>query len=608
MFALKNTDFTDVTLNGGFWKEKFDLVHDVTMQSVYDRFCETGRFDALRCDWVEGMPNKPHIFWDSDVAKWMEAAAYYTHLSRDEELEKKVDAAVDDIAAAQEESGYFNSFYLSTDPEKRFTVRDNHELYCAGHLLEAAIAYDAATKKRKFLDIMIKYIDYIYDVFVVRKSAAFVTPGHEEIELALIKLYRYVGDKKYLELAAFFINNRGIPSSDPETPPYSEGFGSAFAYNQSHIPVREQYEAVGHAVRACYLYSAMADLAAETDDAQLKTACDRLFEDITTRKMSITGGIGANPIGEQFSYPFDLPNPNTYNETCAAISLVFFAERMQRFDSDVRYAHTVERILYNGFLSGISLSGDKFFYVNPLEIDPKKHDRIKHGLPITERVKVFSCSCCPPNIVRFIGSFGRLLYSQDGDTVYCNQFADSKVNLTVGGKPALLIQKTEYPLDGKIRFEYRGEPVTLKIRVPEWCVEYGGDTENGYAVYTLSDGESVTVDFPMEIHFIEASPDVQDNSGRYAVCRGPFVYCLEGTDNGENLRDISIYENGKFEIGFDSKLSVPFISADACRRERIDSLYRIKTSSTVDFKAKLIPYYAFANRGTDEMLIWTMLK
>lgn len=605
---MNSIDFTNVKFTKGFWKNKYDLVHDVTMNSVYDRFCETGRFDALRCDWKEGAPHKPHIFWDSDVAKWMEAAAYYTEAARDVEFEKKVDKAVDDIASAQDESGYFNSYYLTVEKGVRFKVRDNHELYCAGHLIEAAVAYDRATGKHKLLECIKKYVDYIYQIFVIEKSAEFVTPGHEEIELALIKLYRYTNVKKYLELAAFFINHRGVPSGDPATPSYTEGFGTGYAYNQSHLPVREQTEAVGHSVRACYLYAAMADLAKETDDSELKSACEKLFKDITEKKMSITGGIGANPVGEQFSYEYDLPNDNAYNETCAAIALVMFADRMMNLSPDVRFGHIIERVLYNGFLSGMSLSGDKFFYVNPLEISPKKHKRIRHGLPIMQRVKVFDCSCCPPNIVRFTASLGHLLYMQDGDTLYCNQFAASEAKLTVNGKPAILTQETDYLLDGTVKFIYHGENCTLKVRVPDWCVEYSGKAENGYAVFNLCDGQSVTVDFPMKVHIIEANPNITDDSGRYAVTLGPVVYCLEGIDNGENLRDISIKEDGTFDIGFDTSLNVPTITADAFRRETIDELYRIKSSKQIPFKAKLIPYYAFANRDTTEMLVWTMLK
>ncbi len=595
---LENINFSNINITDGFWKNKQDLIRNVTMQNVYDRFKETGRFDALKCLWTEGDEPQPHVYWDSDVAKWMEAVAYLTELSPDAELERKVDDAVEDIAKNQTEDGYFNSYYLTVEKGVRFKDRNNHELYCAGHLLEAAIAYHKATGKRKFLDCMIKYMDYIYNVFVVQKSADFVTPGHEEIELALIKLYRYVGDKKYLDLAKFFIDNRGQSEEN---------------YNwqnfQSNIPVRQQFKAVGHSVRACYLYTAMADLANETDDAELKDVCDKLYKNITTTKMSISGGVGTNHTGEQFTYSYDLPNENVYNETCAAISLVLFADSMQRHGVNSKYGDVIERIIYNGFLSGISLSGDSFFYSNALEIDLKKRWREGDWYPKATRDKVFECSCCPPNIVRFVASISRYMYSQDGNTVYCHQFMDSTAKLTVNGKPATLIQETAYPENGVVNFTYHGEPITLKVRVPEWCVEFKGNRdENGFATYELCDGDTVKVDFVMNVHIIEANPYVQDDAGRYAIMRGPVVYCLEGVDNGENLRDIAIYENQEFELGFDEKLNVPTIKANACRREQIDALYRIKTSKYVDFTAKFIPYYAFANRGESDMIVWVQVK
>lgn len=596
---MHNIGFSDVKITGGFWEQKQELIRNVTMDNVYDRFTETGRFDALKCLWREGDEPKPHVFWDSDVAKWMEAAAYLTELEPDEDFERKVDEAVQDIANNQTEDGYFNSYYLTVEKGVRFQNRNNHELYCAGHLLEAAIAYHKATGKRKFLDVMIKYTDYIYDVFYVQKSAAFFTPGHEEIELALIKLYRYIGDKKYLDLAKYFIDTRGV-NEEWEWGP--KNF-------QSHIPVRQQSEAVGHAVRACYLYTAMADLAKETDDRELKEVCDRLFENIISSKMHITGGIGTNNVGECFTYAYDLPNNETYNETCASIALAFFADSIQSIEPDSRYGDVIEKVLYNGFLSGISLSGDRFFYSNPTEIDLKKHQRDKKWYPAPNRVKVFSCSCCPPNIVRFVGSIARYAYSQNADTLYCHQFMESTANLTVNGKPATITQETNYPLNGTVKFTYHGEPCTLKVRIPEWCVEFEGDRDaHGFATYNLSDGETVTVDLPMKVHFVEANPNVQDDAGRYAVMRGPIVYCLEGVDNGENLRDIAIYEESSFEIKLDETLNVPVMTAKACRREQIDTLYRIKTNKFIDFTAALIPYYAFANRGESGMIVWVQVK
>jgi DUF1680 family protein len=334
----------------------------------------------------------------------------------------------------------------------------------------------------------------IYRVFLEEQGAAFVTPGHEEIELALLKLYGYLGNEKHLKLARFFIDQRGNNNGEEKS-----------SQIQSNLPLREISEAVGHSVRACYLYTAMAMLAKIDGDDKLKAACDRVFDDIVNCKMSITGGVGADHTGEKFSYKYDLPNSDTYNETCAAISLAMFAGAMQEMEVNSRYGDVIERIYYNGFISGLSLDGEKFFYTNPLEIDRKKYARSTYQ-PICERVKVFNCSCCPPNVTRMLASIPRYMYTVDGDTVYCNQFAQSETKLQIGGKEALLSQATNYPNDGKITFKYEGEPMTLYIRIPDWCVEYDGDTENGFARFELSNGDSVTVNLPMEVHFIEANP------------------------------------------------------------------------------------------------------
>ncbi len=593
---MKNLDFKQTTIKGGFWKFYSDLDRNSVVKHVYDRFKETGRFDALRCMWREGNPNKPHIYWDSDVVKWIEGVAYLIEMSPEPEWEALVDEMVDNIAANQRADGYFNSYFLSVDPSKIFTNRDWHELYCVGHTIEAAIAYHKATGKDKLLNCVLKNVDMIYRVFVEEQSAAFVTPGHEEIELALLKLYDYLGNEKHLELARFFINKRGNNEIEPKRNHW-----------QSNLPLRELTEAVGHSVRACYLYTAMAMLAKRDGDDALKAACDRLFDDIVNSKMSVTGGVGADHRGENFSYKYDLPNSDTYNETCAAISLAMFAGAMQEMDVDSRYGDIIERVYYNGFISGLSLDGAKFFYTNPLEIDRKKYARSTYQ-PICERVKVFDCSCCPPNVVRMLASIPRYMYTVDGDKVYCNQFAESETRFTVGGKDAILTQTTDYPLSGKITFNYSGEPTTLFVRIPDWCVEYDGETENGFAKFNLTDGDSVTVDLPMEVHFLEANPYAQDNSGRYAVQRGPVVYCMEEIDNGENLRDITLLENSEIVVKNEEGLPAPVIYIGAERRPETHRLYSLKTVDRVGFTARLIPYFAFANREASDMLVWTMVK
>lgn len=596
---MKNIDFSCTEISGGFWKHYGDIARNSTVHAVYNRFKETGRFDAFRCDWTKDMgeDKKPHVFWDSDVAKWIEGAAYLTQMQKDEQFEKIVDEVVDLICKNQLQNGYFNSYYITVAPADRFTNRGAHELYCTGHLIEAAIAYFNATGKDKFLKCMIKNVDYIYDVFVINKTASFVTPGHEEIELALLKLYALTKNKKHLELAKFFIDNRG--ANEVEEPNESV---------QAHITVRQQKEAVGHAVRALYLYTSLAMLSnIDKEDIELKYACDALFNDITNYKMSITGGVGSTKEGEAFSYAYDLPNSSVYNETCAAIALCFFAHEMQVLNFNSVYADIIERAMYNGVISGLSLDGKKFFYTNPLELELKKYDRKGEYQPPCERVEVFDCSCCPPNIVRFLPSVSRFMYSLAENNIYCHQFAQSSSAFEINGKECVLTQTTNYPADGKIQFSYSGEPATLYVRIPSWCTEYEGETQNGYANFLIKDGDTVSIDLPMNVHIIESNPSLQYNSGRYAITRGPIVYCMEEIDNGQNLRDICILENNGFEIKNEDYI-VPTIYAKATRREAFSSLYRQKSESENFFDAKLIPYFAFANRGESDMLVWTQVK
>jgi len=589
---MKNLYFANTEIKSGFWKYYTDLVRNVTVRAVYDRFKETGRFDALKCNWQEGQKNKPHFYWDSDVAKWIEGVGYLAQQQDVPELEALVDGMVQDIQANQREDGYFNSYFQSVALDKVYSDRRFHELYCLGHLIEAAIAYHKGTGKDALLTCVLKYIDCVYRVFVVEKSAAFTTPGHEEIELALLKLYEYLGNPKHLELAQFFIDHRGLGEKE-----------STDEYSQSHLPVRQQREAVGHAVRGCYLYTAMAQLARIRGDEELKAACDAIFSDIINKKMSITGGIGAVRKGEAFSYSYDLPNQEIYNETCAAISLAMFAAELGQMSENSMYADLIERIYYNGFLSGLSLSGDRFFYVNPLEIDLKKTVRESEFRGLAQRSKVFDTSCCPPNIVRMLGSLPRYMYATQDNTVYCHQFAHAVTTFEQG----TLTQKTDYPISGSIDFTWQGSPITLKVRIPNWCVEYTGKTENGYAVFDLRDGESVHIDLPMAIHIMESHPDVQDNAGRYAIMRGPIVYCMEGVDNGENLRDVVLA--GQDDVRVETEdLPAPVLYMNATRRPRGRMLYAVKNDERIAFTARLIPYFAFANRDASDMIVWIQVK
>lgn len=602
---MKLIPFENTCICDGFWAEKQKLVREVSIKSVYDRFYDTGRFAALDFNWKEGMPNRPHIFWDSDIAKWLEAAAFLIAKAPEPELEAIIDQTVDKITEHQDECGYFNSYFDVVEPDQRFKRRGDHELYCAGHLIEAAVAYCKATGKRKFLDAMCRYADYIEKAFVKEKSAAFDTPGHEEIELALVKLADVTGEKRYLELSKYFIDMRGIKQE--------RGYDWASAsYFQSHLPCREQKTAEGHSVRAVYLYSGMADIAYKYGDESLTDACKALFDNITQRRMYVTGGIGSTRVGEAFTVDYDLPSVTAYTESCAALGLALFARRMQLLDTDSKYADLVERIIYNGFLSSISLDGKSFFYENPLEIIPALlRVRGEIHYPSTVRQEVFGCSCCPPNITRFIASIGDFLYTADDKNrvIFCHQFMESETSFDLGGNTVSLKQETSYPADGKVKISYTGEPCTIAVRIPAWCDAYNGvKNDDGYTYFSVEDGTDIELDFEPSVKLITANPLVTGNEGRVTVSYGPVLYCAEASDNPTPVRDIRIDTEAEFKQGYNEILNVPTLTVRAYRNPTSDSLYSYKKSPLESFDAVLIPYYAFANRGESEMAVWLMTR
>lgn len=606
---IKTVDFSKTEITGGFWKQKQEMVRKTSIKAVYDRFKDTGRFDAFKCDWKEGIPLKPHYFWDSDVAKWIEGVAYITEKKKSPRLEKLADETIDLIEKNQGDDGYFNIYFTVVDPESRFKNRDWHELYCAGHLMEAAVAYYKATGKRKLLDVMCKYADYIEKRFKIDKDTGFTTPGHEEIELALVRLYEATGEKRYLELSEFFINTRG--TQDEINPGWMNK-----SYNQSHLPVREQTTAEGHAVRAVYLYCGMADIAYHTGEEELKKACETLFDNIVEKRMYITGGIGSSSCGEAFTEDYDLSNLLAYTETCAALGLALFANRMLRFEADSKYSDTVERVIYNGFMSSTSLDGKSFFYENPLEIIPYLHTRDKSNnnrsihWPQMQRSEVFGCSCCPPNIVRFIPSIANMLYTDDGETLYVHQFMQSRTEIERDGKVLTVEQKTKYPENGKVEIKISGGDTRVAVRIPGWYDGYEGETVKGYAYFDVKDGQTLTFDFKMRVKLIEARPEAVFDCGKFAVMRGPVVYCMEAADNGEILRDIRLSSRSRFKYGKHEELGVPKLTVKAYRRKRDERspMYYERKEELVEIEATLIPYYAFANRGAMEMQVWHFVK
>jgi len=573
------------------------------------------------------------VFQDSDVYKWLEAVSYCLMNSPDPDLERLADEVADIVVKAQQPDGYLNTYFTIKEPKMRWkNLRDNHELYCAGHLIEAAVAYLQATGKRKLLDAVCRLADHIDRLFGPEPGKKPGYPGHPEIELALIKLYRVTGEERYLKLSKFFVEERGKKPLYFEIEAKERGEekprwpGWTPAYCQAHLPVREQTEAVGHAVRAMYLYSAMADLALETGDETLFSACERLWENVTKRRIYITGGVGSDVEGEAFTFDYDLPNDRAYAETCASIGLVFWAHRMLRLNPDRKYADAMERALYNGVLSGISLDGTKYFYTNPLEVWPEacrnRHD-LRHI--VTERQPWFDCACCPPNVARLLASIPQYVYSQDEDAVYVHLFAASEATVELAVGRVTLIQETNYPWEEEVTINVRPEEpfeFTLAIRIPSWCrdprLRINGDDvdlasllEKGYAKLRRKwrDGDKVELLLPMPIERVRAHPEVRATSGKVAIMRGPIVYCLEEVDNGPNLAQIVLPRDAELEVeGKDPDLGgAVTLSGVAFRTGTAgwgDALYAPAEYERKEVTIKAVPYYTWCNRKPGEMAVW----
>ncbi len=604
---MNNIEFSDVKITGGYWKARQDINRSVTLKAVYDRFNETGRFEALKCDLRDGDTNIPHIFWDSDVAKWIEGASYILHSEKNDQAVEIIENAIDLIIKNSDENGYFNSHFLVAEKENRFRLRECHELYCAGHLIEAAVAYYELTGKDRFLNAVKKYADYIERAFKIDNTAAFITPGHPEIELALVRLYKATSEKRYIELAKYFIDKRG----NCDEPGIYTDWANEY-YSQDEIPVRERKTAEGHCVRALYLMCAAADIAYIYKDNDLKTACERFFDSIVNKRMYITGGVGSSNMGESFTIDYDLPNRTAYAETCAAISLAMFAERMLKFGADSRYSDIIERTMYNGIMSGISLDGKSFFYENPLEIDPDFNNintstKVKERFPITQRVEVFDCSCCPPNIMRFVASISGLIYGFDDNTVYINQYINSEGDVN-GIK---ISQKTEYPNNGKITVRCNSNKKQIAFRIPCWCKSFNINKKysikNGYAYVDLDSEENIELELDMPVRIISANRRIHSDAGRIAVMRGPVVYCAEGIDNGADIKSIALPAESVFELA-ESEFLLPILKTEAYRPFESDSLYYEAVDDYEKIPLTLIPYYAFANRGESEMQVWLLRK
>lgn len=570
------------------------------------------------------------VFQDSDVAKWLEGAAYSLAQYPDAELEKRCDEIIDLIGEAQHEDGYLNTYFTVKEPDKRWmNLHEAHELYCAGHMIEAAVAYAECTGKTKLLDIMRRMADHIYRHFIEEGAEGY--PGHPEIELALMRLYRCTGEEKYKELALHFIDVRGVNSDyysqEKKRTPWSVwGFNPNNPidkeYAQHAAPVRMQSKAVGHAVRAVYLYTGMADAALETGDESLADACKTLWNNITQCRMYVTGAIGSAYEGEAFTKDYHLPNDTAYAETCAAIGLIFFSNKMLYLERDGKYADVIERALYNCVLAGMQLDGTRFFYVNPLEVLPGisgEAQTHRHTLPV--RPKWFACACCPPNVARLLSSISEYAWHTVSEKLFSNLYVGGTLDVsdTFGGKITL---RTDYPYDNKIEyhFEPKGESmaVPMAIRIPAWSENTVIRLNNRAAEYEMRDGyaylhgefrdtDVVTVELDMSARKIYTSSKVSANTGKAAIEHGPLIYCAEGVDNGDDVLSLSLKKGGAITVGAylpDKLCGIRELYAEGYKETGRTELYSYEAPAAEECTITLIPYYAWGNRGLNPMRVW----
>jgi DUF1680 family protein len=617
-----------VFLDDGFLGRRIRTNRDVTLPIAYRRCKETGRIDAFRMGWKPPMPNPPHKFWDSDVAKWVEAAAYDLATHPESERRKQLDAVVNLIASAQQSDGYLNVHYTIVEPEKRWTnVRDNHELYCAGHLMEAAVAHYRTTGSRKMLDVLGRYADHIASVFGRGEGQKRGYGGHPEIELALVKMYRATGERKYLDLAKYLVDERGQQPHFYDAEAAARGEDpradspQCWQSLQAHKPVRKQDEVVGHAVRAMYLHSGMADVAMETGDAGLMAACRKLWDNVATRKMYVTGGVGSHNTGEAMGANYELPNETAYAETCASIGLVFFARRMLEAHADAKYADVIELALYNGILSGVSLSGDKFFYSNPLAVNGRYKPEGRRHQDV--RQEWFNVCCCPTNVIRLLASLGEYVYSTADNALYVHLYASGTATTELAGRTVSLKQQTGYPWDGQIALTVgadRPGAFSLMLRIPAWCRRYkltvngkvfAAPVVRGYARITRkwSDGDQVRLVLDMPVERVVANPAVPDNVGKVALQRGPIVYCLEQCDHAAPVPSISLPDKAKLTARRVRLLGgCVVIEGAATAVSPADwkgDLYRpSREVQTKKIRIRAVPYSLWANRKPGAMTVW----
>ena len=650
---LETADLKKVTIKDSFWDKYTQLVTDEVIpyqwKVLNDELEGVEPSHAIRNIRIAAGKEKGDfygfVFQDSDLAKWLEAVAYSLAWKPDEKLEEQADAAIALLEEAQQPNGYLDTYFIIRHPGVEFAnLREGHELYCAGHLIEAGVAYYQVTGKRRLLDICLRMADHIIDQFhTPRLQEGF--PGHEEIELALIKLYQVTGEEKYLDMACEFLDRRGQKLDYYRMESGRPGWMKIFSdqpkddtmldYSQTDEPVREQKTARGHAVRAVYLYSAMADAAFYKNDQGLLDACKTLYDNIVKRQMYITGGIGSSGILERFTVDYDLPNAMNYSESCASIGLALFCRRMAQITHEAKYMDTAETALYNTVLAGIAMDGKSFFYVNPLAVWPKvcmNHTSREHVKAV--RQKWFSCACCPPNIARTLADLGEYCYFTDEDGIWVNFFVSGSAQLKIGGKEFDIETQTAFPFessfkmtlgDAKAASENAAATGKIRIRIPHYAADYqitinGEKTdyvdELGYAVVerAFCSGDVIEVSFGMPAQFVHANPMVRADAGRVALVKGPLVYCLEQQDNGENLEQLIADPEAQIEECFcaeELKGSL-FLKAKGYRsvlpQMNEDTLYAAAKVELEPADLVFAPYAYWGNRTPGEMIVWVREK
>ena len=631
---LNTVQLSKINITDAFWKRYTDLVEDVIIPYQWDIMNDNiPGVESSHClenfKIAAGLKKGQFygaVFQDTDVAKWLEAVGYSLAEKKNEKLEKLADDAIDVIVQAQQKDGYLDTYFIIKEPSQRWrNLCEGHELYSAGHMIEAASAYYEGTGKRKLLDSMIRLADLICRTFGPEEGQNHGYPGHQEIELALVRLYRVTQDKKYLKQAKYFLDIRGVGENYFLVERKQKNFKRIFpeledydpAYSQSHEPVRKQKTAEGHAVRAVYMYSAMADVAEEYQDKELMEACENLWENITQKRMYITGGIGSSGFLERFTTDYDLQNDSNYSETCASIGMALFSLRMANITRDSRYAEVMEQELYNNILAGIAQDGKSFFYVNPLEIKPRQcmpHTSRAHVK--ARRQKWFGVACCPPNIARTLASLGQYIYGVDGADIYTHLYIGNQTDIPVNNDVVQIRIDSMFPWNGNIKVKVQGvkEKIKLHFRIPSYSENFqlycnGEEQElkvnNGYAYVEICENSRIDIQFDMPVAFLHANYKVSADVGKVAIKRGPFVYCLEEIDNGPDLQ--CIYLSSK-EAHVRKSRSFPECFEIELQGRRLisksEGLYSSDGLSYSDVNIQAIPYAYWNNRREGEMLVW----